>query len=80
LGVDPFDAPGLFGGFAPYLRAAIEPHWGNRSLMVGTFGMYTEWRATSHFIFRCFPLRRRTMETHSWPLQERRSKSSELAI
>ena len=28
LGVDPFDAPGLFG-VAPYWRAALEPHWGN---------------------------------------------------
>ena len=42
LGVDPFDAPGLIGGFAPYWRAAFEPHWGDHSLMVGTFGMYTE--------------------------------------
>jgi hypothetical protein len=41
LGVDPFAAPGLLGGFAPYWRAALEPHWGNHSLMVGTFGMVT---------------------------------------
>jgi hypothetical protein len=39
VGVDPFDAPGLLDGFAPYWRAALEPHWGNNSLMVGTFGM-----------------------------------------
>ena len=37
---NPFDAPGLFGGVAPYWRVALEPHWGRHSLMVGTFGMY----------------------------------------
>ena len=42
LGVDPFDAPGQFSGFAPYWRAAFEPHWGNNSLMVGTFGMIAD--------------------------------------
>jgi hypothetical protein len=42
LGVDPFGAPGLIDGFAPYWRAALEPQWGNHSLMVGTFGMHTE--------------------------------------
>jgi hypothetical protein len=42
LGTDPFGAPGLFGGVAPYWRAAIEPHWGRHSLMVGTFGMYSD--------------------------------------
>ena len=39
LGTDPFGAPGLFSGVAPYWRAAIEPHWGSHSLMVGTYGM-----------------------------------------
>lgn len=39
LGTDPFGAPGLLGGVAPYWRAAIEPHWGRHSLMLGTFGM-----------------------------------------
>ena len=39
LGTDPFGAPGLFDGAAPYWRAAFEPHWGNNYLMVGTFGM-----------------------------------------
>jgi hypothetical protein len=38
LGVDPFGAPGLFD-WAPYWRAAIEPHWGPHWLEVGTFGM-----------------------------------------
>jgi len=40
LGTDPFGAPGLFDGTAPYWRVAFEPHWGNHSLMVGTFGMF----------------------------------------
>jgi hypothetical protein len=39
VGVDPFNAPGLFDGVAPYWRAAFEPHWDNHSLMVGSFGM-----------------------------------------
>jgi hypothetical protein len=42
LGVDPFDAPGQFSGVAPYWRVAFEPHWGNNSLMVGTFGMHAD--------------------------------------
>jgi hypothetical protein len=42
LGTDPFDAPGLFDGAAPYWRAAFEPHWGNNFLMVGTFGMMAD--------------------------------------
>jgi hypothetical protein len=40
VGVDPFDAPGLFDGTAPYWRVAFEPQWGRNSLMVGTFGMH----------------------------------------
>ena len=39
LGTDPFGAPGLFDGTAPYWRVAFEPQWANHSLMVGTFGM-----------------------------------------
>jgi hypothetical protein len=39
LGTDPFGAPGLFDGVAPYWRIALEPHWGNHWLMVGAFGM-----------------------------------------
>jgi hypothetical protein len=38
LGTDPFGAPGQFD-FAPYWRAAFEPHWGNNWLEIGTFGM-----------------------------------------
>jgi hypothetical protein len=40
LGTDPFGAPGLFDGAAPYWRVAFEPQWGSHSLMVGAFGMY----------------------------------------
>ncbi|MGA9090247.1 MAG: cytochrome C [Bradyrhizobium sp.] len=39
LGMNPFDAPGQFGGIAPYWRVALEPHWGRNTFMVGTFGM-----------------------------------------
>ncbi len=38
LGVDPTGLPGLFN-YAPYWRAAFEPHWGPHWLEVGTFGM-----------------------------------------
>lgn len=54
VGTDPFAAPGLLGGVAPYWRAALEPHWGRHSLMVGTFGMYAEvhpWIDTSFASF-----------------------------
>ena len=54
LGTDPFSAPGLFGGVAPYWRAALEPHWGRHSLMVGTFGMFFDvhpWIDTSFASF-----------------------------
>lgn len=44
LGVDPFDAAGPFDGLAPYWRLALEPHWGNHWLMVGTFGMHARVR------------------------------------
>jgi hypothetical protein len=40
LGTDPFGAPGLFDGVAPYWRVALEPHWGNNWFMLGAFGMY----------------------------------------
>jgi hypothetical protein len=42
VGTDPFAAPGLLGGIAPYWRAAFEPHWGRHTWMIGTFGMYSE--------------------------------------
>jgi hypothetical protein len=38
VGVDPFAAPGLLGGVAPYWRVAFEPHWGRNTFMIGTFG------------------------------------------
>jgi len=50
VGIDPFGAPGQLGGIAPYWRVALEPHWGRNSLMIGTFGMYSEvhnWLDTS---------------------------------
>ena len=40
LGVDPFDAPGLLQGAAPYFRIAVEPHWGDNYWQVGAFGMF----------------------------------------
>lgn len=52
VGVDPLSAPGLFDGTAPYWRVAFEPHWGNHSLMVGTFGMLADihpWNGTATF-------------------------------
>jgi hypothetical protein len=42
LGTDPFGAPGLIDGAAPYWRVAFEPHWNNNSLMIGAFGMYAK--------------------------------------
>src|SRR5262249_24148623 len=39
LGANPFDAPGLIDGAAPYFRVAVEPHWGRHSLEFGTFGL-----------------------------------------
>ena len=39
LGPDPFAAPGMIDGIAPYWRVALEPHWGNHWLEFGAFGM-----------------------------------------
>jgi len=39
LGADPFGAPGMIDGIAPYWRIAAEPHWGNHWLEFGAFGM-----------------------------------------
>ena len=41
LGVDPFNAPGMIDGIAPYWRVAVEPHWGNHWIEFGAFGMST---------------------------------------
>jgi hypothetical protein len=40
LGLEPGANPDLLNGAAPYWRLAIEPHWGDHYLMIGTFGMY----------------------------------------
>jgi hypothetical protein len=56
VGVDPFGAPGLIDGVAPYWRAALEPHWGDHSLMVGTFGMHTEVRPWIDTSFASFSM------------------------
>ncbi len=50
LGTSPLQGPGMFSGIAPYWRVALEPHWGNHYLMVGTFGMVSHikpWMDTS---------------------------------
>ena len=62
LGKDPFGAPGMFDGIAPYWRVAVEPHWGNHWLEFGTFGMYARihpWAFTmdtnNFYTFDTFP-------------------------
>ena len=40
LGEFPTDTPDTHPGTLPYWRAALEPHWGDHYLMIGTFGMY----------------------------------------
>lgn len=40
LGEEPGPTPDLLNGVAPYWRLALEPHWGDHYLMIGTFGMY----------------------------------------
>ncbi|THD45305.1 MAG: cytochrome C [Bradyrhizobium sp.] len=40
LGEEPGPTPDLLNGVAPYWRLAMEPHWGDHYLMIGTFGMY----------------------------------------
>jgi hypothetical protein len=39
LGVSPPNQGNTIRGAAPYWRLAVEPNWGNHSLMLGTFGM-----------------------------------------
>ena len=62
LGNDPFGAPGVIDGVAPYWRVAIEPHWGNNWWEFGTFGMATRLRpwtlatdAAGFYTFDTFP-------------------------
>lgn len=40
LGERPGPAPDVQEGVLPYWRLALEPHWGDHYLMIGTFGMY----------------------------------------
>jgi hypothetical protein len=40
LGVTSPDTGNTIKGLAPYWRLALEPNWGNNSLMIGTFGMF----------------------------------------
>jgi hypothetical protein len=40
LGEPDVDTSNGLSGVAPYWRLALEPTWGNHSLMVGTFGMF----------------------------------------
>lgn len=42
LGLDPTDQPGTIDRVAPYFRIAAEPHWGDHSLEVGAFGMFSD--------------------------------------
>ena len=42
LGDQPGPTPDQHPGLMPYWRLAIEPHWGDHYLMVGTFGMYSQ--------------------------------------
>jgi hypothetical protein len=42
LGVSPPALANFINGKAPYWRLAIEPTWGEHSLMVGTFGMHAD--------------------------------------
>jgi hypothetical protein len=40
LGVSPPSLTNTIDGLAPYWRLAVEPNWGEHSLMLGTFGMH----------------------------------------
>jgi hypothetical protein len=42
LGEQPGPTPDQHPGLMPYWRLALEPHWGDHYLMVGTFGMYSQ--------------------------------------
>ncbi len=41
LGIDPTGAPGTLNSVAPYFRVAVEPHWDNNWLELGTFGLFS---------------------------------------
>ena len=38
--MQPGPSPDVQQGVMPYWRVALEPHWGDHYLMIGTFGMY----------------------------------------
>jgi hypothetical protein len=40
FGMQPGPTPDVQRGAMPYWRLAVEPHWGDHYLMVGTYGMY----------------------------------------
>ena len=40
FGMQPGPSPDAQRGVSPYWRAALEPHWGDHYLEVGTYGMY----------------------------------------
>ena len=51
LGDQPGTTPDVSQGVQPYWRLAIEPHWGDHYLEVGTFGMYGQIVPQSAFGF-----------------------------
>jgi hypothetical protein len=51
LGEQPGPTPDVSQGVQPYWRLAIEPHWGDHYLEVGTFGMYGQIVPQSEFGF-----------------------------
>jgi len=42
FGMQPGPSPDAQEGLMPYWRLAVEPHWGDHYLMIGTFGMFGE--------------------------------------
>jgi len=40
FGMEPGPTPDVQRGAMPYWRLAVEPHWGDHYLMVGTYGLY----------------------------------------
>ncbi len=51
LGDQPSSTDDRLNGAAPYWRLALEPHWGDNYLMIGTFGMYGQIVPQSNFGF-----------------------------
>ena len=42
FGMQPGPTPDAQPGVSPYWRAALEPHWGDHYLEIGTYGMYSQ--------------------------------------